>query len=339
MFVSVCRRGHKLSAISCRYRAADLDTKIPSLVPKASLVWIGQIRQQSSTGTYVERKEAAKQMRRQAWERKETRLASLKTRRAGRPMAGQRKKAFRSWFDPLKNKQLFDERKSRRDGLPWKVQVAAIVERLPLVIWDKPQWLKDYEELTTYLEFFGKEYPKELDWNKVPNEMDRPDVTEEELLAMLPEGYSPAPRETEADRIGDIRTLDRKLKTRVFLAVQENNKWAFPCAVAEENETLLDAAKRATAESVGTDLVLYCPSNCPMAVDTVVYSEEEQNKKENSGFIGQKVFYFRIQRHEGDVEEHAMSVDDFAWLDKDEMTQKVKEQKEENLSTLFHYLL
>lgn len=344
MIVTVGRGAESLSAIKGRaatiiQRSSDagLDGWVQSLFTLPE--WVGQKRLQSSTGTYKERKEAAKQKRREAWEQKEARLASLKTRRAGRPMMGQRRTSFQSWFDPLKDKQLFDDRKARRDGLPWKVKVAAIVERLPLVIWDKPQWLRDYEELKQYLEFFGKEYPKELDWNKIPTEMDRPDVTDEELIALLPEGYTPSPRETEADCSGDVRTLDRKLKTRVFLAVQNNGKWTFPIGTAKESETLLDAAKRATAEAVGTDLALYCPSNCPMAVDTFVYTEEERHKEMNSGYFGEKFFYFRVQRHEGDVEESVMSVDNFAWLDKDEMTSRVKEQNEENLSKLLHYLL
>mmetsp|Transcript_13161 Transcript_13161/g.38759 ORF Transcript_13161/g.38759 Transcript_13161/m.38759 type:complete len:191 (+) Transcript_13161:163-735(+) len=175
-------RGRAASNMLCT-RAAGLGGAIQ--MPFAPPIWTIPMRLNSSDESYEEQKSAKKQKRRDAWERKESRLASLKTRRAGRPMMGQKRKAFQTWFDPLRQKQLFQDRKARRDGLSWKVKVAAIIERQPLVTWDKPKWLKDYEELETYLQFFGKEFPKELEWTKFPTEFDRPNVTEEELIGEL----------------------------------------------------------------------------------------------------------------------------------------------------------
>ena len=99
--------------------------------------------------------------------------------------------------------------------------------------------------------------------------------------AFFPAGlpFTPAPRETEADGTGDVRTLDRRLKTRVYLAVRtdrEGNKngprWTLPSAIAENDETLLEAAERAVSDAVGKELVLWCPSNAPMAVNFRVLS-------------------------------------------------------------------
>ena len=59
-------------------------------------------------------------------------------------------------------------------------------------------------------------------------------------------GFTPAPRETEADKSGEARTLDIRLKDRGFLIVQdeEDSKLALPTIVPKKDETLIDAANR-----------------------------------------------------------------------------------------------
>lgn len=155
-------------------------------------------------------------------------------------------------------------------------------------------------------------------------------------IEMLPEGYKPAPRETEADATGETKTLERKLKERVYLSVQEkgsNGAWEpFPVTYVNEDETLLDAAKRATSEAVGSNLQLYCPSNCPMAVDMYAYREKRDH-------FGIKTFFLRVQWDDGDADSTAMGVEDHAWLARDELVDRIKEQRGEVPSKLYHYLL
>lgn len=73
---------------------------------------------------------------------------------------------------------------------------------------------------------------------------------------MLPKGFTPAPRVTEADETGDVTTLNRRLKTRVYLAVKDNDKWTLPATTVKVDETLLDATKRAVADAAGDKLEL-----------------------------------------------------------------------------------
>lgn len=154
---------------------------------------------------------------------------------------------------------------------------------------------------------------------------------------MLPEGFTPAPRETEADKSGDIKTLNRRLKTRVYLAVKDNDKWTLPTTTIKGDETLLEATKRAVADAAGDKLELYCPSNCPMAVDLKVYSEEEQKRY---GTFGTKTFFMRVQYDEGEVDEENNAVgSDCGWLDRDEMTERVREEQGEDASKLYYYML
>ena len=153
---------------------------------------------------------------------------------------------------------------------------------------------------------------------------------------MLPEGFTPAPRVTEADKSGDIRTLNRRLKSRVYLAVKDDGMWSLPTVTVKDNETLLDAAKRAVADVAGDALELYCPSNCPMAVDLTVYSEDDQAKL---GTFGAKTFFMRVQYDEGEVNEEDNDGRDYGWLDRDEMTERVREEQGEDAFKFYHYML
>ena len=102
-----------------------------------------------------------------------------------------------------------------------------------------------------------------------------------------------------------------------------------------EDETLLDAAKRAVEEKVGGTLEIYYPSNCPMAVDIKVYSKEDQ--KQN--IYGEKTFFMVVQYDEGKVDKSGIHVDDFAWLEKSEVVERIKEEQGEDKSKLYQYLL
>ena len=83
---------------------------------------------------------------------------------------------FSSWFDAVKAHDERLERKARQqqqqqmqkgsstnnNNKLWKIQVACVVERLPVVMPDKPSWLQDFIELQEYEQQFGKQYPSEF---------------------------------------------------------------------------------------------------------------------------------------------------------------------------------
>ncbi len=131
--------------------------------------------------SWDEKKKAAKEHRRFLYEKKMARQESLKTRRG--PNKGPKRKQFRDWFEPMRQAQLFQDREARRLNLPWKIRVATIIERLPVILPDKPKWQKDYIELRDYLDTFGKIYPKELGFqaDDIAETMGHP-TTEEDLL-------------------------------------------------------------------------------------------------------------------------------------------------------------
>ncbi len=160
---------------------------------------------------------------------------------------------------------------------------------------------------------------------------------------MLPEGFTPAPRITEADKSGEIQTLNRKLTTRLYLSVKPNEEegWMLPTTLLklDEKETFLDGAKRVTKSVAGNDLTLLCMSNCPMGVDVVEYSEEEKAANGRKVF-GEKTFYMRVQYDDGGVNENKMKkMDDWGWLTREEIVEKILEDKGDEASKFYKYLL
>jgi large subunit ribosomal protein L46 len=288
----------------------------------------------SKEPSYWEQKKAKKDRRRELFLATQERKKRLKVRRAGKPI-DTKKVEFHKFFISKKVTDEFLDRKARQAGLEWKIKAAAILERIEIVLPDKQPWEVEYENLKTHLNRFGKQYPKEFTGGYDYDE-ERP-MTDEDLLKLLP--FTPAPRETEADASGDLRTTDRKLKTNIYLAVQEKNSelWQMPTVDLKENESLLDAVRRTLPNQLGPDIDFWCPSNAPWTVQLTPYSEEE---RKSLGFYGFKTFFMKVQLHEGgSVSPKHMKVKDFAWLDRGEMVDRVREQQGEEMSKFYYYML
>lgn len=170
---------------------------------------------------------------------------------------------------------------------------------------------------------------------------------------MLPEGYKPAPRITEADKNNIIQTLDRKLPHRVYLALRPNDEIGWTLPITDLNpmptskshtlggETFVDAVKRFIASNkMLKDMDIRCLSNCPMAVEAIPYNQEtEKDKSENGKYFGEKVFYMRVQYEEGQVGKVDKTIHDWGWLERSEMMDRVKTEKGEDASLFYHYML
>jgi len=308
---------------------------------------------------YKNEKHEAKQDRTEQYTQKQTRNIRLKTRRDP-TKANYNKVQFHSFFNTLKQNQEFLDREARRRCLDWNLRVSVMVERLPIIMPEKEEWEKDYEELRLYLDRFRPVYPKELGFRD-PKEQDIP--TDEEVLARLPKGYKPAPRITPADESGNIQTMERKLDRRLYLTInQVENKndnsentngkstsggygsagsgygcrWSLPTVSLQHNETLLDAGKRATTQYAGPDLDIVCMGFAPMGVYMQEYDDVDLQKT----YFGDKTFYFKVTVAGGDVDESIMSnFKDWGWLDRSEISNKMKEERGEEAGKFYHYLL
>lgn len=83
--------------------------------------------------SYNERKAAAKQLRRETWDRHQQRLERLKTRRDNSPK-DVKKTVFRSWWDQEMEYHSKLRRTAKREGKPWRIRVAVMVERPNVVM-------------------------------------------------------------------------------------------------------------------------------------------------------------------------------------------------------------
>jgi hypothetical protein len=131
-------------------------------------------------GSYFERKQQAKELRTREYEIKVERVESRKIRRDDSPKNVLRNE-FRAWWNKRRAYQEMMERKARIAGLEWKIEVAVILERTPVVLPDKEDWETEFEELHAYLSQFGKEFPKEF-VGESTDSSSSPPLTDEDLL-------------------------------------------------------------------------------------------------------------------------------------------------------------
>jgi hypothetical protein len=133
-----------------------------------------------SSVSYFERKQQAKQLRSQAYDAK-LELAEKRGSRRDDAPKNVLKNEFRAWWNKRRAYQEMMERKARIAGLEWKIEVAVILERTPMVLPDKEAWETEFEELHAYLSQFGKEYPKEF-VGETTESAAPPAFTDEDLL-------------------------------------------------------------------------------------------------------------------------------------------------------------
>lgn len=299
--------------------------------------------------TYQQKKDMAKQRRRVLYQAKMERLDRLKTRRKNSPR-DVLKSQFESWFLKRRDYQEIQEKLCKRSNKKWKVNIACVVERIPVVTPDKEEWEINFEEVQTYLAQFDRTYPADTpfgppDPSDLPSGYENP-MTMEDILSQLPENFFVAPRVTEADHNNDIHSLDRKLAERMYLIIKDVDPeqqikhkndaqvWKFPTTLAKEDETLVDGALRAAKEAFGEDMVIWKIGNCPMAADLFVYDDNQSEE-----YFGEKTFYFKVERDKGAINEDLLSKDRYAWLSREEIVEKVQEERGWGQATLHHYLL
>lgn len=149
-------------------------------------------------------------------------------------------------------------------------------------------------------------------------------------------GMAIAPRISSADKIGDLRSLDRAYSQRLALLVKpaENkagadathwlgdasNKWAFPATVVREGESMTTAASRGLRAAFVPegDMDVWYVGSAPIGHWLQVYTPEQQAA---TGCYGAKVFFYRAEILSGKLRlaGNDAAYSDFMWLARDEM--------------------
>ncbi|XP_001865107.2 39S ribosomal protein L46, mitochondrial [Culex quinquefasciatus] len=136
--------------------------------------------------------------------------------------------------------------------------------------------------------------------------------------------FKPAPRLTEADRKGDLCSLERKLEeTLVLLAEQKlggKSYFLLPQGQLGAGETSLrQTAERVLRETVGDSLQVTFYGNAPVGFYKYKYPAAAKRDA-----VGAKVFFFRCVLKEGspNVGEKSVKVQ---WLDQGELAKTLQE--------------
>eukprot|EP00523_Entomoneis_sp_CCMP467_P010109 CAMPEP_0168729240 /NCGR_PEP_ID=MMETSP0724-20121128/6097_1 /TAXON_ID=265536 /ORGANISM="Amphiprora sp., Strain CCMP467" /LENGTH=410 /DNA_ID=CAMNT_0008776109 /DNA_START=36 /DNA_END=1268 /DNA_ORIENTATION=+ len=305
--------------------------------------------------SYFARKAAAKEERRAKYEAKISRKERLITRRAGRNR-GMMRKQFDAFF---KTKLAMEKdwcRKAEKQGLDWNINVAVLLERPNVHLPPEDDWEAEFFELEAHLDTVrGRDLPDYFKYGPKDEAMEgfddisdaddekKKQEDEEEDLLNPPDIHA---EPTEADLAGDIRTIDRKLGDRIYLVVKEEGSvgepdsdiWHFPTVKLGEEETLLEAARRAlTEKKVEPSVVYWCPSKAPWSVRLTRFPKDERDK---SGIYGTKTFFMKLQHFEGDLPKDDLGViKDFAWMDRGEVASYMEETLGEYHGKFYHYML
>jgi len=144
---------------------------------------------------------------------------------------------------------------------------------------------------------------------------DYEDACNEELAA-----FTPAPLVTEADRKGDLRSVERHLAQSLVLVVQQKlgsgAKWMMPQGRHRTGESMRQTAERTLRTVVGPDIRARFLGNAPWGFYKYKYPK---NLRRESGAIGGKVFFYKAVLDGGSVAPPAGEVSDYKWLTRSEL--------------------
>ncbi|KAF2836689.1 50S ribosomal subunit L30 [Patellaria atrata CBS 101060] len=132
----------------------------------------------------------------------------------------------------------------------------------------------------------------------------------------------PMPRETEADRKGDVRSLDRKLARTLYLLVKDKTgRWCFPSDRLVGKEILHLAAERIIVQAGGINMNTWVVGNAPVGHYSRPFRTPVVDSAKGIEELGEKVFFMkaRILAGQANLKENALELTDFQWLAKEEI--------------------
>ncbi|KAL8731433.1 MAG: hypothetical protein Q9166_003408 [cf. Caloplaca sp. 2 TL-2023] len=133
----------------------------------------------------------------------------------------------------------------------------------------------------------------------------------------------PMPRVTEADKVGDTKSLDRKLQRTLYLVVREGHggRWWFPNDSLVGKESLHTAAERIIVQAGGVNMNTWVVGNIPLGHYIMNYGATAEKKDNPEELRGEKYFFMkgRIMAGQANLTDNKLGLTDFQWLAKDEI--------------------
>jgi len=215
------------------------------------------------------------------------------------------------------------ENKAAEMSLGFRVLSAGIIHRYPVITPEEPAWAKEFhalqEDLAARRMQILHQEVSGTGSDLLPENM----VSEDDILASMP--FAPASRTTSADEENDVKSLERKLDSSLFLLVKRrrNDKsWQFPQGKVRDDEDLRGAAERVTDRAVGR-ISRWFVSNAPQGHYIYAYPKDLQEKR---GQYGAKVFFYRCQHIVGNIKLETKLYTDYAWVSRDEVDEYFDEE-------------
>jgi len=228
----------------------------------------------------------------------------------------------------------------------WDLHVGVLIERLPVV----SKKLNDIElevmKTLSQIEFENSlksdhELQKEKEHiqqqlikaGKIDVELDdtRTLVTAQDFEDQSLEELSKfkfGPRETEADKKNDLKSLERKLDETLMLVclqtINNENIFLLPQAPRNEGESLRQTAERIVQDNFGSDLKVLFYGHSPCGFYKYKYNPAD--KKEA---VGVKTFFYRAVYKAGEVNDKNVKCE---WLNAGELKSKVRDSYYKSVS-------
>ncbi|KAG5913404.1 hypothetical protein E4U53_004876, partial [Claviceps sorghi] len=132
----------------------------------------------------------------------------------------------------------------------------------------------------------------------------------------------PMGRETEADKKGDVRRLDRQLDKTLYLVVKGPDGWGFPADVVSKDENLHETAKRVLDQAAGVNMNTWIVGRVPVAH---VVKQPHQDPDGSVTERGQKTFFLkgRIMAGQANLKNNPLGYTDFKWLTREELEKEL----------------
>ncbi|OBZ75207.1 54S ribosomal protein L17, mitochondrial [Grifola frondosa] len=134
----------------------------------------------------------------------------------------------------------------------------------------------------------------------------------------------PMPRITEADRTGDVKSLDRMGERNLYLLLLGKDHtgkqtWRFPYGDLKEHELLHEAAERDLEAECGTMMDTWIVSRNPIGV----YQPPLPADAAKKSLAQTHLFFYKAHILAGQVRPDGKNITDFAWLTKQEIQPRV----------------
>ena len=158
----------------------------------------------------------------------------------------------------------------------------------------------------------------------------------------------PMPRVTEADKTGDVRSLNRALMRTLYLLVKSGEgHWSFPSGILMGKEDLhmvcnllgercsaplhrlieiSQAAERVIVQAGGMNMNTWIVGNAPVGHYNLMYSKPIVDEEKKVEQLGEKTFFMkaRIMAGQASLKENTFGLTDFQWLAKEEIRKQVQ---------------